>query len=150
MNLPVRLRRLRQSSAVRRLVCETQVTAADLIQPLFIHDASEDTPIASLPGMVRHTTDSMLVVCRELAELGIPGVAIFPVVAPERKDARGSHGLAEDNLLYHVVRRVKTEVPELAVITDVALDPYTSHGHDGVLTGDGSQVANDETAASRK
>jgi len=145
VNLPVRLRRLRQSSAIRRLVRETQVTSADLIQPLFVHDASENAPIASLPGVVRHTVDSLLVVCRELAELGIPGVAIFPVILPERKDSLGSHGLAEDNLLYHIVRRVKAEVPELAIITDVALDPYTNHGHDGVLTEDGSQVANDET-----
>lgn len=145
MNLPVRLRRLRQSSAIRRLVRETQVTPADLIQPLFVHDASEDVPIASLPGMVRHTADSLLAVCQELVDLGIPAVAIFPAIAPERKDAQGSYGLDEDSLLYRAVRRVKQEVPELAIITDVALDPYTNHGHDGVLTPDGSEVANDET-----
>lgn len=145
MNLPIRPRRLRQSSTIRRLVRETEVTRADLVQPLFVHDAAEELPIASLPGMVRHSIDSLLLACRELVDFGVPAVAIFPAIAADRKDALGSYGLDEDNLLYRAIRRVKREMPELTIISDVALDPYTNHGHDGVLTADGAEVANDET-----
>lgn len=145
MNLPIRPRRLRQSAALRRMVGETRLLVDNLIHPVFVHDRAENMEIASMPGVVRHSIPSLVEVCQKAYGLGIPAVAIFPVIAPELKDEKGSHGLSEDNLLYRAVSTVKAEVPDLLIITDVALDPYTSHGHDGVLTRDGLSVANDET-----
>lgn len=117
----------------------------DLIYPLFVHAGAENVEIASMPGVSRHAVDSLVRECEAAARAGIAAVAIFPSIAPEHKDERGSHGLSDDNLLFHAVSRVKAELPDLAIITDVALDPYTSHGHDGVLTADGGEVANDDT-----
>lgn len=145
MDLPIRPRRLRKSESLRRLVRESRISVDDLIQPLFVHDGAENAEIASMPGMVRHSVDSLVRECEALARLGIPAVAIFPSIAAERKDPLGSHGLADGNLLYRAVRLVKAAVPELSVITDVALDPYTSHGHDGLLTADEAEVDNDAT-----
>lgn len=145
MNLPIRPRRLRQSSAIRRLVREVRIAPDDLIQPLFVHDRPDNEAIASMPGVVRHSVDSLRKECETLWRLGIPAVAIFPAIPSELKDAQGTHGLADENVLYRAVRRVKQAVPDLTIITDVALDPYTDHGHDGVLTSDGKNVANDET-----
>lgn len=124
---------------------ETRVTADNLIYPLFVHEAAANADIASMPGVVRHSLDSLLRECEAAANAGIPAVAIFPSIHPDLKDARGLHGLAEGNLLYRAVARIKSALPELTVITDVALDPYTSHGHDGVLTSDGRDVDNDAT-----
>lgn len=143
MNLPIRPRRNRQSASIRRLVRETRIAAEDLIYPVFVHGSSENAEVASLPNVRRHSPASLVRECVEAAELGIPAVAIFPVIGSSRKDAAGSHALAEDNLLFRAVREVKKAMPDLAVITDVALDPYTSHGHDGVLTRDGRDVDND-------
>ena len=145
LDQPIRPRRLRKSEAVRRLVRENRVGVEDLIQPLFVHEAGENAEISSMPGMVRHSVDSLVRECEMLAGLGISAVAVFPSIEAGRKDALGSHGLSDENLLYRAVRRVKAAVPELAVITDVALDPYTSHGHDGLLTADGGEVDNDAT-----
>jgi porphobilinogen synthase len=145
LDLPLRPRRLRRSDAIRRLVRETRVTADDLIYPLFVQEGEKNEEIASMPGVLRHSVDSLVRECEAAFAAGIPAVAIFPSIPAGRKDERGSHGLEENNLLYRAVARIKREVPELAVITDVALDPYTSHGHDGVLTADGRSVANDET-----
>jgi porphobilinogen synthase len=145
--LPVRPRRLRQSGAIRRLVAETHLLAGDLVYPLFVHDEKESAEVASMPGVHRHSVDSLLRECEEALAAGILAVAIFPSIKPSLKNARGTHGLKDDNLLYRAVRRIKQALPELLVITDVALDPYTSHGHDGVLTADGSDVDNDETVA---
>lgn len=145
MDLPIRPRRLRQSNAIRRLVRETRLSPDDLILPLFVHAESGSVEIGSMPGVMRHSLDSLVGECEQVAALGITAVAIFPCIPAGKKDPVGAHGLAEDNLLFQAVRRVKTAVPEVAVITDVALDPYTSHGHDGVLTADGRDVDNDET-----
>lgn len=145
MNLPIRPRRLRRSEAIRRLVRETFLTPADFIYPLFVHAGTENVEIGSMPGVLRHSVDSLVRECEAAQAAGIAAVAIFPSIAAELKDERGSHGLAEENLLFHAVSRVKAELPDLSIVTDVALDPYTSHGHDGVLTPDGSEVANDET-----
>jgi porphobilinogen synthase len=144
--LPVRLRRLRQSDAIRRLVAETHLFAGDLIYPLFVHDEKESTEVSSMPGVVRHSIDSLIRECEEALSAGILAVAIFPSIKAGLKNAKGSHGLKDDNLLYRAVRQIKRALPQLVVITDVALDPYTSHGHDGVLAADGS-VDNDETVA---
>jgi porphobilinogen synthase len=146
LHLPIRPRRLRQSNAIRRLVAETHLLPTDLIYPLFVHDHGKSAEVSSMPGVVRHTVDSLVRECEESFAAGIVAVAIFPSIEPGLKDAKGAHGLSEDNLLYRAVSRVKEAVPELAVMTDVALDPYTTHGHDGVLAADGS-VDNDETVA---
>lgn len=145
LDLPLRPRRLRRTAALRRLVRETRVTTDDLIYPLFVHDAAENADIPSMPGVVRHSLDSLVRECEAAANTGIPAVAIFPSIRPDLKDASGSHGLAEGNLLYRAVARIKSALPDLSIITDVALDPYTSHGHDGVLTGHGRDVDNDAT-----
>lgn len=130
---------------IRRLVRETTVREADLIYPLFVHAKGECEEVSSMPGVRRHTLDSLVAECEAALAVGIPAVAIFPSIEGAFKDADGSHGLSDENLLFHAVSKVKIEVPDLAIITDVALDPYTSHGHDGILTADGTEVANDET-----
>lgn len=127
------------------MVGETRLLTDDLIYPLFVHDHAEYSEIASMPGVMRHSVESLVEICQKTHDAGIPAVAIFPAIAAELKDEQGSHGLSEDNLLYRAVSTVKAEVPDLLIITDVALDPYTSHGHDGVLTSDGQSVSNDET-----
>lgn len=98
-----------------------------------------------MPGVVRHSVDSLVRACAEAQALGIPAVAIFPSIETSLKDAMGTHGLSDENLLYRAVREVKRECPGLVVMTDVALDPYTSHGHDGILSEDGLSVENDRT-----
>lgn len=140
-----RPRRLRRSDAIRRLVRETSLSVNDLIWPLFVHSGPSPAAIASLPGVLRHSTDSLLAACEAAASLGIPAVAIFPCIDSSLKDPQGSHGLSPDNLLFSAVRAVKSRFPDLLVITDVALDPYTSHGHDGLLSPDGRTVDNDAT-----
>lgn len=98
-----------------------------------------------MPGVQRHTLDSLEREAVAAHASGIPAIAIFPSISPELKDEKGSHGLDADNLLYRAVAKIKAAAPDLAIITDVALDPYTSHGHDGVLTADGRDVDNDKT-----
>jgi porphobilinogen synthase len=144
MSLVRRMRRNRSSTAVRALVREVSVGPSDFIQPLFVKAAGGCEQVGSMPGVVRHDLESLVAECRTIAELKIQAVAVFPCIEPALKDARGSHGLSPDNVLFEAVRRVKAACPELLVVTDVALDPYTDHGHDGVLDGKGG-VANDET-----
>jgi len=124
---------------------ETRIDVADLICPLFVHAAAGNETIASMPGVPRRSVPDLVRECREVFDLGIPAVAIFPVIAPEKKDARGTHALAEDNLLFRALGEVKAAVPDLVLVADVALDPYTLHGHDGVLTPNGRDVENDAT-----
>ena len=100
-----------------------------------------------MPGIVRSSVDSLVRACAEAQLLGIPAVAIFPSIEPSLKDELGSHGLSDDNLLFRAVREVKRACPELVVMADVALDPYTDHGHDGLLSEDGESVENDRTVA---
>ena len=147
MNLPLRLRRLRRTEKIRRLVRETRLSVEDLIWPIFVHDHTEDTAVESMPGVSRLSLDSLLRACEEAMRLGIPGVAIFPCIDPALKDSSGSAAFDPGNLLFRAVREVKKNFPDLVVITDVALDPYTSHGHDGVLTPEGVDVDNDATVA---
>jgi porphobilinogen synthase len=145
MELTTRMRRNRASEGLRRMVREVRLDVADLIYPLFVHSGSENVPVASMPGVERRTLKDLVRECREAFDLGIPAVAIFPVIDAAKKDARGTHALAEDNLLFRALGEVKAAVPELVLIADVALDPYTEHGHDGVLTADGLAVENDAT-----
>jgi porphobilinogen synthase len=127
------------------MVRETRLGVEDLIYPLFVHGAGANEPVASMPGVERRSVKDLVRECREVFDLGIPAVAIFPVIEGARKDARGTHALAQDNLLFRALSEVKAAVPELVLIADVALDPYTDHGHDGVLTADGRDVDNDAT-----
>ncbi len=145
MDLPVRLRRNRASAGLRRMTREARLDAADLIYPLFVHDDDTNAPVASMPGVERRSVKDLVRECREAFDLGIPAVAIFPVIDAAKKDAEGTHALSGDNLLFRALGEVKSAVPELVLIADVALDPYTDHGHDGVLTSGGRDVDNDAT-----
>lgn len=146
LDLRRRPRRLRQSASVRALVQETRLTVDDLIAPLFVH-AGEDPriPVASLPGVHRLSLEAVAEEAQVLWGLGVKAVALFPVTPPERKDPNGSEALNPDNLICQAVRAVKKAAPTMIVITDVALDPYTSHGHDGLLNPAGDDVDNDPT-----
>jgi porphobilinogen synthase len=145
MHLTTRLRRNRSSEGLRRMTRETRLDAADLIYPLFVHGGDRNEPVASMPGVERRSVKDLVRECREAFGLGIPAVAIFPVIDPAHKDARGTHALSSDNLLFRALREVKAALPDLVLIADVALDPYTDHGHDGLLTKDGRDVDNDPT-----
>lgn len=145
MQLTTRMRRNRASEGLRRMVREVRLDVADLIYPLFVHGGTGNEPVASMPGVERRSVKDLVRECREAFDLGIPAVAIFPVIDASKKDARGTHALSADNLLFRALNEVKSAVPELVLIADVALDPYTDHGHDGVLTADGRDVDNDAT-----
>nr|MCU0794228.1 porphobilinogen synthase [Opitutaceae bacterium] len=122
--------------------------AEDLIAPLFVVDGKPaPEEIASMPGQYRLNMADLVKECRELWKLGVRAVALFPKLDAKLKDVEGTEELNEDGLILRAVRAVKKAVPELVVITDVALDPYTSHGHDGVLTAAGDDVDNDATVA---
>ena len=145
MQLRTRMRRLRRSDGLRRMVRETRIEVADLVYPLFVHAGDGNEPVPSMPGVERRSVKDLVRECLEAFDLGIPAAAIFPVIDPAKKDARGTLALSPDNLLFRALREVKAAVPELLLIADVALDPYTNHGHDGVLTKDGRDVDNDAT-----
>jgi porphobilinogen synthase len=142
-----RPRRLRRDEFSRRLVRETVLTAADLIQPLFVLEGNDRTePVASMPGIERMSLDWLLKYAEELQRLGVPAVALFPVIAADKKDNKAHEAWNPEGLVPTVVRRLKQNFPELGVITDVALDPYTAHGQDGLID-DSGYVLNDETVA---
>ncbi|MFM8232267.1 MAG: porphobilinogen synthase [Chthoniobacterales bacterium] len=145
MQLTTRLRRNRASEGLRRMTRETRLDVADLVYPLFVHGGDSNEPVLSMPGVERRSVKDLVRECREAFDLGIPAVAVFPVIEAAKKDARGTHALSPDNLLFRALREVKSAVPELVLIADVALDPYTDHGHDGVLAPDGRDVDNDAT-----
>lgn len=143
-DLPRRPRRLRSSAAIRSMVAETHLRKEDFIQPYFIIDGNgPNEPIDSMPGIERFTIDSMLKECAQLQEIGIRAIATFPKLDPSLKDAQGTQALNEDTLILRAIRAIKKEFPDLLVAADIALDPYTSHGHDGVLNAAGTDVAND-------
>ena len=140
-----RLRRLRSNKSIRDLVAENKLSIDDLIQPIFVKESiKEKEEIESLIGIFRHSEKSILKEIEELVNLGIKAVAIFPVIDENKKDEKGSEATNEDNFLNNVIKKIKQDFPEILVIADVALDPYTIHGHDGVLNTEGD-VANDET-----
>lgn len=147
MQLLRRMRRNRRLPAIRSLARETRLHTENLIQPLFVTGGSQSQEISSMPGIRRLMIGDLLRECREIAELGIPAVAVFPCIEAGLKDPCGTHGSERENILYQAVRAIKKELPGLVVITDVALDPYTSHGHDGILNADGDAVLNDKTVA---
>ena len=140
-----RLRRTRRSAALRRLVAETGLGPADLIYPVFVLDGEgRSEPVESMPGIYRQSIDGLLQEAGEARDLGIPAIALFPVVDAGQKSLNGEECANPDGLIQRAVRALKKEFPELAVITDVALDPYTTHGQDGIID-DRGYVLNDET-----
>lgn len=129
-----RPRRNRSRAGVRNLVREFSLSPSDLVWPLFVQEGSGvETPIRSMPGQARLSIDRLVTRAEEAFRLGVPGVALFPVVPDELKDSRGRESTNPDGLLQRAVRALKQALPELVVITDVALDPYSSDGHDGVV-----------------
>ena len=140
-----RMRRNRQDLWSRRMIAENRLDAADLIWPVFVLEGeSQREPVASMPGVERLSIDLLLPAIDEARELGIPAVALFPVTPTDRKTDDGSEAGNPDNLVCRAVRAIKEQVSEIGVVCDVALDPYTSHGHDGLLSAAG-EILNDET-----
>ena len=143
LDLVHRPRRNRASAAVRGLVRETELTASHLVYPLFIHEGT-DEPIDSMPGLHRWSVDGAVGEAARAHELGVPAVVLFPAIADERKTADGREAWNDDGLVPRCVTALRDALPELAVVTDVALDPYSSHGHDGLVADDG-RILNDES-----
>ena len=140
-----RPRRLRRDAFTRNLVRENAVTAHDLIYPVFVVDGKQQrVPVASMPGVERLSLDLLLPVAEECVKLGIPVLALFPVIDPALKTPDGREALNPEGLLPRVVQALKQHFPELGIMTDVALDPFTSHGQDGLLD-DHNYILNDET-----
>ena len=129
---------------MRALVRETSLSASDFIWPLFVEEGeNKRTPIASMPGMARLSIDELVRDCTEAFEVGVKGVALFPALVDSLKDHTGKESLNPEGLLQRAIRALKKDVPELLVVTDVALDPYSSDGHDGLV--EDGQILNDET-----
>ena len=140
-----RLRRNRSTRFIRQLVSENKIDTSDLIYPMFLIDGKNKIePIDSMPGIVRHSLDNFLKEAEEVYKLGIPAIAIFPNIEASLRDAEGSEATNREGLVPKAVREIKKHLPELGVMTDVALDPYTNHGHDGLLS-DSGYILNDET-----
>jgi porphobilinogen synthase len=137
---------MRRDDFSRRLMRETRLSADDLILPVFIHELNGRTPIASMPGVERLSIDELLRVAEQALELRIPALTLFPVTAPEAKSLDGASAWDPDGLAQRAIKALKQRFPELGVITDVALDPYTTHGQDGLIDASG-YVVNDETNA---
>jgi len=141
-----RMRRVRQFDFSRRLVAEHRLSVDDLIWPVFVQEGSgQKTPIASMPGQFRYSIDQLTVAVTEARDLGIPAIAIFPETDPALKTDDAAEAINSKNLVCRTVTHLKEQVPEIGIICDVALDPYTSHGQDGLVV-DGD-VANDISVA---
>ena len=140
-----RLRRLRMNAALRALVAEHRLAVTDLILPVFVHDGSEERqPIAAMPDVYRFSLSGLMQLAEQAQKLGIQALAIFPVLSADKKTPDGSQAYDSDGLVPRAVQMLKKHFPDLLVITDVALDPYTSHGQDGIIDTAG-QVLNDAT-----
>lgn len=143
----IRLRRTRRTRSLRRLVAETTLSAADLIYPVFVLDGVDrEQAVPSMPGVYRRSIDRLLVDLAQAQDLGIPAVALFPVIDADLKSLDGHEAKNPAGLVQRAVQAIKEQLPELAVITDVALDPYTTHGQDGIID-DSGYVLNDATVA---
>ncbi len=139
-----RMRRNRKADWTRRLVQENRLTVDDLIWPIFLIPGTDIVePIPAMPGVNRITVDRAVEAAKEAADLGVPALATFPNIEMHLRDETGSNSLDRDNLINLATSAIKKAVPHIGVITDVALDPFTSHGHDGILRG--AEIANDET-----
>jgi porphobilinogen synthase len=143
----IRMRRTRRTAALRNLVVETGLSANDLIYPVFVLDGDDRTErVESMPGIERQSVDRLLGTLGDAVDLGIPAVALFPVIDADKKSLDGGESANPDGLVQRAVKAIKAAHPDLAVITDVALDPYTTHGQDGIID-DAGYVMNDETVA---
>ena len=143
----VRMRRMRRDDFSRRMMRETTLTPSDFIYPVFVMEGvKQRVPIPSMPGIERLTVDELVREATAIARLGVPAIALFPVTAPEAKSLDGSEAWNPDGLAQRAVRAIKREVPDLGVVTDVALDPFTTHGQDGIID-DSGYVMNDVTVA---
>jgi porphobilinogen synthase len=139
------MRRMRRDDFSRRLMSESRLSAGDLIQPFFIIDQSDGfEPVASMPGIQRMGIDNLLIEAEQCFKLGLPAIALFPVTADQLKSDNAAEAFNPEGLTQRAVRELKKQLPDLGVITDVALDPFTSHGQDGLLDNNG-YVSNDET-----
>ncbi len=142
-----RMRRMRRDDFSRRIMRETSLTASDMIYPVFVLDGNKARePVASMPGVERLNIDDLLREAESVAALGVPALALFPVVDAPAKSTDAAESYNPEGLVQRAIRALKQELPELGVMTDVALDPYTSHGQDG-LTDASGYVMNDETVA---
>ncbi|MGE5104502.1 MAG: porphobilinogen synthase, partial [Betaproteobacteria bacterium] len=140
-----RPRRMRRDDFSRRLARETRLSADDFIYPVFVHDGERrQAPVASLPGVARKSIDLLLADAERCVAAGVPAIALFPVILPEQKSLDAAEAWNDDGLVPRTVRALKAHFPALGVMTDVALDPYTSHGQDGLID-DAGYVMNDET-----
>jgi porphobilinogen synthase len=140
-----RLRRLRQADWSRRLARETALSPNDLVWSVIISDSADPTePVAAMPGVERLSLDALAKAAKEAAALCIPALTLFPHIDPAKKDEAGSEALNPDGFVPEAIKRIKDAAPEIGVICDVALDPFTSHGHDGVMDATG-RILNDET-----
>lgn len=148
LDLPQRPRRLRRNATLRAMVEQTVLRPADFIAPLFVIDGKgAPEPVGSMPGVNRLNIADLVKECRALRKLGVPAVALFPKLDARLKDEEGTVALDEDGLILRAIRAVKKAVPDLMITTDVALDPFTTHGHDGVLTAAKDDVDNDRTVS---
>lgn len=137
---------MRRTSSLRALACETELSPQHLIQPLFVVDGTgAPEPVESMPGIHRFSIEDTVSECRTLVKLGIPGVALFPKLEISLKTDDGREALNPNTLVLRAIRAIKAAVPEMTVITDLALDPYTEHGHDGLWDANAQDLANDPT-----
>ena len=141
----IRKRRTRRTQFLRSLVQENTLSASDLILPVFIQEGTDlKTPIHSMPGVNRLSIDQLLIQCNSIKAAGIPAIALFPYVEATGKTLQAEEAYNPAGLVQRAIRQIKAQFPDLGVITDIALDPYTSHGQDGILDQDGD-ILNDET-----
>jgi len=140
-----RLRRLRSKEFIRNLVAEHSLSINDLIYPMFVHDQKTDSQaIKSMPGVLRYNQDDLLRECESLCDMQIPAIAIFPVISQDLKDNNAKEAYNPKGLMPKIIRAIKIRFPELGIISDIALDPYTSHGQDGIIDNQG-RIINDVT-----
>jgi porphobilinogen synthase len=139
----LRMRRLRQADWIRRLVRETVLTPADLIWAMVVHEGEGLVPVGSMPGAHRFSIKDAAAAARQARDLGIPAIAVFPHIDGAKKDARGSHAADPNGLVCTAVKAMKDAAPEVGIMCDVALDPFTDHGHDGLI--EGGRILNDPT-----
>lgn len=139
-----RPRRLRQNNAIRKLVQDVKVTKEDLVYPVFVHDGQDSvTPIESLPGQNRYSIEGLLTYCDQIVAHGLHAIALFPAISDEKKTSDAKEALNEKGLIPTIVKRIKQIYPDLLLVTDIALDPYSSDGHDGLVRE--GRIVNDAT-----
>lgn len=142
-DIPLRLRRLRANAGIRAMLSETRLVPAQLIQPIFVTEGELPEAVESMPGIERLPIPQLIEKCRELVALGVYGIALFPKTPEEKKTPDGREATNPDNLVCRAIRAIKASVPECVIFADIALDPYTTHGHDGVINAAGTDVEND-------